>query len=87
MRTYYSATIEVEVSVGIGFDNVLECTVPIECEFWCEGDNDPQTQDESSAFLIEKSFCEPDWFHVRIRDCAIEQAKTEFFNNLDKYEN
>lgn len=83
----YSTTLDIEVSVSIAEDVVLECKVPIKCEFWTNGADDPTEHDEETSILVDRDFVEPEWFHVSFRDIALKQADALFFAKLDKYEN
>ena len=77
---------DIEVSVSIAEDVVLECIVPIHCEHWNNGENDPQEYDQESSFLVDRDFVEPEWFHVSFRDIALKQAEDIFTAQMDKYE-
>lgn len=82
----YSTTLDIEVSIGIDGDEVLECTVPVCCEHWNNGENDPQEYDQESSFLVDRNFVEPEWFHVTFRDIALSIAEERFTTYMDKYE-
>jgi len=82
----YSTTLDIEVQVIISEDIVLTTDVPVECYLWTNEEIDPEKYDEEFYCRVEKSYVEPEWFHVRFRDIAIQMAEEQFLRDKDKYE-